>query len=308
LGTIIAGGTVTVTVNVSALNGGDVNDTVSVSSTTPDPNTANNTATGAITFVSVADLSVTKTSAPNPVVAGTNLIYTITASNAGPSTATNVVVKDTLPAQVSVVSATPSVGACSGGIPGNPAQPLICTLGSLNSSGAATITVIVKVAASTPDGTILVNNASISSDVNDPNNSNNVASANAPVIARTDLVIVKTSDKSIYKPSSIVSYTVTVTNNGPSDALAVVVTDNLPMLKQATYKLDTGGCTKNASPPTTLTCNMGTIPFGTSKSFNINELINGTKGLVSNTATAASSTIDPNLSNNTSTRTVTIGH
>jgi uncharacterized repeat protein (TIGR01451 family) len=65
------------------------------------------------------------------------------------------------------------------------------------------------------------------------------------------LAIVKTSNAAIYKPSSTIAYTVTVTNNGASDALAVIVTDNLPTIKQASYLSDTGGCTQSGL---TLTC------------------------------------------------------
>jgi uncharacterized repeat protein (TIGR01451 family) len=303
LGTIAAGSTAMVTVNFTALNGGNINDTASVSASTPDPNTANNTATGAVTYASSADVSITKTSAPNPVVAGTNLTYTITAHNAGPSTATNVVVKDTLPAQVAVVSATPSAGSCSGGIPGNPTQPLTCTLGSLNSGASATITVVVLVNSSVPNGTILINNASIASAANDPNNANNIATANSPVVAQADLAIVKTSDKPVYKPSSVVTYTIKVTNNGPSDALAVIVTDNLPTNPHASYQSDTGGCTKSGL---TLTCNLGTMPTGTSKSFNVYELVQGNPGSISNTASVTSSTSDVNAANNTSTLVVAV--
>jgi uncharacterized repeat protein (TIGR01451 family) len=120
---------------------------------------------------------------------------------------------------------------------------------------------------------------------------------------RADLAIVKTSDQSTYKPSSLITYTVTVTNLGPSDAQAVVVTDALPLTQQAIYLSDTGACTKSGN---TLTCNMGTLGVGQSKSFNINETVKGARGSVSNTATVTSSTTDPNTGNNTSTRTVTI--
>jgi uncharacterized repeat protein (TIGR01451 family) len=301
VGTLAAGGSTTIRVNVTANGAADVNDTASVSSSTPDPVTSNNSATGHVSFFPAADLSITKTRSPNPVVAGTNLTYTITASNAGPSPATNVVVTDTLPGQISVVSVTPSVGSCSGGIPGNPAQPLICTLGTLGFPGSATITVVVKVNPSTPDGTILINNAAISSDTNDPNNNNNVATANAPVVANGDLAITKTSDKPNYKPNALITYTVSVTNNGPSDSLAVVVTDNLPTVFQALYLNDTGGCTKSAL---TLTCNLGNMPVGTNKSFIVHMTVKGNRGTISNTASVASSTTDPTPGNNTSTITV----
>jgi len=235
-------------------------------------------------------------------------MYTISVSNSGPSTATNVVVKDTIPAQVSVLTATPSVGSCTAGISGNPLQPLTCTLGALNASGAgstASIIVVGVVASNVPDGTVVNNNATISSDVADPNNANNSATAAVTVHANADLAIVKTSDKLLYKPSSVITYTISVTNNGPSDALAVVVTDNLPTTMQAIYQSDTGGCTKSGL---ILTCNLGTMPVGTSKSFIMRELVKGSKGLVSNTASVNSSTLDPNSLNNSSTRTVTIGH
>jgi uncharacterized repeat protein (TIGR01451 family) len=276
---------------------GDVNDVATVSSSTPDPDTSNNQATGRVRFVSSADLSITKMSGPSPVVAGTNLTYTITASNAGPSPAVNVVVRDTLPGQTSVVSVTPGGGfQCSGGIPGNPAQPLICTLGTLNDGSSAIITVVVKVNASTPDGTILINNASISSDTSDLNNSNNVVTANAPVIALADLGITKTSDQPKYKPNALITYTVKVTNNGPSDSLAVIVTDNLPTTAQTLYLSDSGGCTKSGL---VLTCNMGDMSIGTSKSFDIRMKVKGNRGTITNNVSVASSTVDPVAGNNT---------
>jgi uncharacterized repeat protein (TIGR01451 family) len=308
LGTVVAGGSTTVTVSFTSSGNADVNDTATVSSSTPDPNSSNNSATGHVSFVASADLAISKVGLPNPVVAGTNLTYTISVSNTGPSAATNVVVKDTIPAQVSVLTTTPSVGSCTAGISGNPLQPLTCTLGTLTASGVgstASIVVTGVVASNVPNGTVVNNNATVSSGVADPNNANNSATAAVTVLAKADLAIVKTSDKLIYKPSSVITYTIAVTNNGPSDALAVIVTDNLPTTTQSIYQADTGGCTKSGL---TLTCNLGPMPVGTSKSFIMRELVKGSKGLVSNTASVNSSTVDPNASNNSSTRTVTIGH
>ncbi len=306
LGNLAVNATVTITVQVTANSQEDINDTATVTSSTPDPNLANNTATGVVHFTASADLAITKTASP-PFIAGANVTYTINVINNGPSAAPNVVVTDTLPGALSNVSFTPSQGSCTGGIPGNPAQPLTCTLGSLANGAGATITVIGKTDASTPNGTYINNNASVSSGAPDPNNGNNSASAVIQVVAQADLAIVKTSDKSIYKPSSTVVYTITVTNNGPSDAVAVVVTDNLPAIKQAIYQSDTGGCTRNALNPTVLTCNMGNVAAGATRSFQIYERINGSQGSVQNTASVASSTTDPNTGNNTSTLTVTVG-
>ena len=304
LGTEPSGGRTTITVQLTSNNQVDVNDTATVASSTPDPNPSNNTGQDSVSFRGVADLSLTKSDAPDPVTAGTNLTYTVNVTNNGPSSAPNVVVRDVLPVQVSVVSATPSQGSCSGTtVPGDPLQPLTCNLGTIGNGASASITVVVKVNQNTPNGTILINNASVSSDYADPNNGNNNATASTTVQTRADLVIVKTSDKPTYKPSSLITYTVTVVNNGPSDAQAVVVTDNLPTVQQVIYLSDTGGCTKSGS---ILTCNMGTLLVGQSKSFNINMTVKGSRGTVTNTATVSSTTTDPTPANNTSVLNVTV--
>jgi uncharacterized repeat protein (TIGR01451 family) len=61
-----------------------------------------------------ADLSITKTDSPDPAIVGNNLTYSIAVHNFGPDPATSVMVTDTLPGNVSFVSATPSQGSCSG--------------------------------------------------------------------------------------------------------------------------------------------------------------------------------------------------
>lgn len=304
LQTIAAGARKTVRVEFSSLESGDINDTATVSSATPDPDTGSNSATGRVSFSASANLSISKTGAPNPVVAGTDLVYTLTVGNAGPSTAGNVVVRDALPAQVSIVSANASQGTCNGGIPGSPMLPMICTLGSIASAGSATITITVRVSPSTPDGTILVNNATVESAAADPDNADNSASALTTVQARADLQVVKTSDAAVYKPSSLIAYTITVQNNGASDANAVVVTDNLPDTRQALYQSDTGGCTLAGN---VLTCQVGDMPVGSTRSFNVYLVVKGSRGNVSNTAIVNSATTDPNLANNASTRVVRVG-
>lgn len=80
-----------------------LSNTAIVSSGTPDPNLDNNTSTVVTPVIPVepsADLSVVKTSAPNPVQPGAALTYTLTVSNAGPDAAQNVVLTDTIPADL----------------------------------------------------------------------------------------------------------------------------------------------------------------------------------------------------------------
>nr|BAL52986.1 hypothetical protein HGMM_F04A11C04 [uncultured Acetothermia bacterium]BAL60158.1 hypothetical protein HGMM_OP4C794 [Candidatus Acetothermum autotrophicum] len=122
--------------------------------------------------LSTADLRITKSDAPDPVLVGNNLTYTLTVENLGPATAINVVVTDTLPGSVTFVSAVPSQGSCT-----YAAGIVTCNLGDINNGATATITIVVT---PTVPGTIL-NNASVSSDTADPNSDNDVSSAETTV-------------------------------------------------------------------------------------------------------------------------------
>ncbi|MCA1634493.1 MAG: DUF11 domain-containing protein, partial [Acidobacteria bacterium] len=119
------------------------------------------------------DLSITKTDSPDPVVAGNNLTYAITATNNGPDAATGVAVTDALPAGVTFVSATPSQGACSG------TSTVNCALGSLANGASATVSIVVT--ASTA-GT-LTNTATVTGIRPDPSAANNSATATTTVSA-----------------------------------------------------------------------------------------------------------------------------
>jgi uncharacterized repeat protein (TIGR01451 family) len=109
-----------------------------------------------------ADLSVTKTDSPDPVQVGQELTYTITVANAGPNPAANVTLSDTLPGTVTLVSAIPSQGTCSG------TTTITCNLGAIAASSSATVT--IKVIPNTDAD--LTNTASASSATADPNPAN----------------------------------------------------------------------------------------------------------------------------------------
>jgi len=67
----------------------------------------------AVAILAVTDLAATVTDAPDPVAASSNLVYTITVTNAGPSLAADVALTDVLPAGVAFISALPSQGSCA---------------------------------------------------------------------------------------------------------------------------------------------------------------------------------------------------
>jgi uncharacterized repeat protein (TIGR01451 family) len=122
---------------------------------------------GGATAAASADLSITKTASADPALVGGALGYTLTVSNAGPATATNVSVTDPLPANVSFISATPSQGSCT-----QAAGTVSCGLGTLASGSQATITIQVS---PTAKGS-LTNTARVSADQSDPTSGDNTAS------------------------------------------------------------------------------------------------------------------------------------
>ncbi|MBJ6751872.1 beta strand repeat-containing protein [Geomonas anaerohicana] len=130
---------------------------------------------------------------------------------------------------------------------------------------------------------------------------NHTISATFAIATVADLAIVKTSDQTVYATFSIITYNVTVTNNGPAAAGSVVVTDNLPA--HASYQSNTGSCMLSSKK---LTCNLGTVGAGQSRTFQITESTQGWHGTITNVTTVTSSTTDNNLSNNSSTSVVTV--
>jgi uncharacterized repeat protein (TIGR01451 family) len=128
-----------------------------------------------ITPPAEADLSITKSADPDPVVPGGLLVYTLTITNHGPDDATGVVVEDILPAEVTFDLGSSSASCLeSGGL-------VTCNIGDVvaGNSVRVTVGVIVDSAAA---GTI-TNIATVSSDVADSDPSNDSASADTGILS-----------------------------------------------------------------------------------------------------------------------------
>ena len=165
--------TYTASCSIAATATGTLSNTATVSSSITDPTPGNNSATDSDTLSPSTDLALTKTDSPDPVIVGNNLTYTITATNNGSSAATGVVITDTLPANVTLVSATSSQGSCSG------IATVSCTIGSLNNGANATATIVVTPTVAGP----LSNTASVSGTESDPRPGNNSSTATTTVNA-----------------------------------------------------------------------------------------------------------------------------
>jgi uncharacterized repeat protein (TIGR01451 family) len=121
-----------------------------------------------------ADLSLTKAASPNPVRVGEELTYTLTARNNGPSLVLEVNLSDSLPADVTFVSASFPPGTCfhSGGT-------VTCGLGQALGTGSSRQAIIVV--RPTKAGRI-TNSAEVHSNAFDPFPSNNTATVTTDVV------------------------------------------------------------------------------------------------------------------------------
>ncbi|HXK30135.1 MAG TPA: SBBP repeat-containing protein, partial [Candidatus Binatia bacterium] len=158
-----------------------------------------------------ADLSVTKSDSPDPVRVGDDLTYTITVTNNGPNDATGVVLTDTLPAGVVLVSATPGAGSCV------VTTTVDCDLGGLINGASATVTVVVT---TTAKGT-LVNTVSVAGEQADPDIRDNTATART-VATLANLIVKKLQAVAAAIPGSDVVIDDTTTNSGKVGAGASV--------------------------------------------------------------------------------------
>jgi uncharacterized repeat protein (TIGR01451 family) len=126
----------------------------------------------AVTLEAVSDLAITRLTQLSPIGTGSNQIYTITVSNAGPSAATGVSLTDTLAAGVSFVSAVSSQGGCS-----HSAGIILCSLGEMNPGD----TVSIQIEAIPLTAGSLTNTVTVGGNQLDLNTANNNALAVATV-------------------------------------------------------------------------------------------------------------------------------
>ena len=163
--------------------------------------------------VGSADLAVSMTG-PVTAAAGTNITYSITVQNAGPSAADDVSLFDAIPPGLTLVSVT---GACTS---------LPCSLGSLPNDETRTASVTFAIPVNYSGADPIVNTASVttrSEDTFQENNSTSVSTALFAPVA--DLAITNTNGVSTVVAGATTTYTITVTNAGPTTATNAVVTD-----------------------------------------------------------------------------------
>ncbi|HXA18283.1 MAG TPA: DUF11 domain-containing protein [Thermoanaerobaculia bacterium] len=303
----------TITASSPPTASGTFSTTATVSSTTPDPDSNDNTFAVDVIIQPSSDFGMALSASPNPVNAGTNLTWTMTVTNNGPSTGINASADLPLPPPTTFVSvagppgwscATPSVGA-NGSV--------TCSLTStINSGASATFTVVSQVPSSLAAGTTLSATATVSSP-DDSIAANDSATASVQSAVVFDLGITKARTPGLVLPGSSQQYTIIVTNSGPSDAAGVTMNDVLPAPLRFASLVSPGGWSCTAPTPGTngtITCSIPSLAASVVATFTVNVVVDPatTAGTaINNTATVTASVPDSNGSNNSATASAAVG-
>ena len=281
LGTLAAGATRSIQVRFLVPSSfpapGPVTNIVTATSPTdPTPNSASATTD----VQALSTLTLTK-SGPASAIPGTTVIYTIMVTNSGPSDAQNVVVDDPTPVGLTLVS---NSGDCVVAYP--------CTFASLPVGGTRTIVSTFAVPADYAVSSItnIVTATALFS-------ANPVSATTiTPVTPQADLEITKRAEPNPVVAGTALTYTLTITNHGPSDASGVVVTDVLPA---GVSLVTVGGAGWNCVPNNPINCTRATLASGAVAAIQIVVSVNpGATGSLTNSTGIASGTADPNASNN----------
>jgi uncharacterized repeat protein (TIGR01451 family) len=286
------------------INPGTITELFGANSSWADPNNNNNTVTVSTAYQPVvSDLAVTGSGAPPTVAVGNNITYTGSVSNGGPDAAVNTVLTIPLDAKTFFQSltgpagfscTTPAVGA--GGI-------IQCTNASFASGGSGSYTLVVQVNPALTIAGSVSQPITISSNNSDPQLANNSVTVTTPytVPPSADLSVTKSTVSSSIAPGGTLTYTIVMTNNGPSAATTVVMTDTLPasLLYQSIAAPAGFSCTTPAIGATgTISCTGATLANGGTATFTlVTQVAGSATGTIANSAAASSATNDPNGGN-----------
>src|SRR3954447_2595789 len=281
IGSLINGASASITVTATIVAAGSFDNFATVAATQPDPvpgNNTDNTGNGG-TAVAAADLQMVKTlTVGGPTFhAGDSIQYSLQVTNNGPSTATTVQISDT-PSNLTITNVTG--GGCS--------FPLPCTIASLANGASVTITVTATITAAGA----FDNSASVIAVEFDPNLTNNTDNTGngGSAVASADVQVVKTlTTGGPFHAGDVIHYSVTVTNNGPSTANNVQVTDTPSNL--AITVVSSTNC--SAFP-----CTIPSLANGASEIIAVTATITAA-GAFDNSASVTATEFDPVPGNNT---------
>lgn len=258
--------------------------TATVIGNVPDPDPSNDTASHTTPLAARADLALTKDDGLSEAVAGGQMTYTLTVANLGPSASTGGRVEDVLPPGLTFAGSTDGCSEVSGTV--------TCAFSTLAARSSLDLSFVVDIAADA-EGPI-DNQASVVGDDQDLDPANDVASHRTPIVRRADLRLAKDDGVAMAAPGDTLTYSLTVTNDGPSDSaggrLSDVLADGLA------FRGSVDGCSEAAG---TVTCPVPPLAVGASavSTFDV-RLDSDLSATVINTARIEGDDPDPDTGNN----------
>ena len=286
-GNFLVGNSKTLTITATANQTGNYTNIASVSGNETDVNLTNNSATAETNPVNISDLTVLKTVSNATPLVGSQIIFTVTVTNNGPSNSQNVVVNDLLESGYTYVSSSATLGFYD-------STTGIWNIGNLTNGNVASLMMTVTV----NNSGNYSNTATVTQSFTDPNPSDNTSTVTTTPVPTSDLIVTKTVDNQTPLMGQNVTFTIEVTNAGPSDATGIIVAEALPSGYTYVSHSVTVGSYNLAQ------WNLGSLANGTTEVLTIVALVNPT-GDYTNTASAFGNELDQNISNNTSSSTPT---
>jgi uncharacterized repeat protein (TIGR01451 family) len=250
-----------------------------------------------------ADLKVTVNDSKTVTVAGAPDTYSINVINLGPGAVVGASITDAFPTVFTNISYTATQ---TGGASGFSAS------GNGNIQDLVNMPVASKIAykakgkvSSTATGT-LVNTATVvlPADVSDPNPGNNSASDSDTIVFKADLKITVTDGKIAASAGTKNTYTIVVTNGGPSNVTSAIIQDTFPPSFNSVIftASQTGGATGFTATGTGNINNTVNMPAMSKIIYRATGTIStSATGSISDTASITSGVSDPNTANNTAT-------
>lgn len=263
----------------------------------------------------LGDLVITKTDSSSTYTPGAQIQYNIVVTNRGPDSAPSFNVIDNVPAVITdlTVGCTPAIRCGTNSSNGN---NISFTHASLfrqqDGDYQLTITISGRVASGASGN--LSNTASViapnNSRFRDPHPNNNTITDTDTQLSVYDLAITKTDGVDTYTATNPITYTVVVTNNGPSNALGITITDAIPpQIASWTWVCRTvvnaNGCTGVTGSTSDFTdTNVDIVRTGRVE-YTVTAYPSGLSQDISNTASVSFPTgpqfVDPDLTNNSAT-------
>ncbi len=283
-----------VAVDVDPETRGTISNTAVVSGVETDSDPGNDSDSEDTVVEASADLDLAK-EAPVSVSRGDSFDVSLTVTNLGQSDAFGVVVDDPTPQGLTFDGAT---APCDGGFP--------CDLGALEAGASAAITVSLTIPVDYDGPDPITNTASVSAETPDPVSGNNLA-ATTTAVDRTpeaDLVVAKSGPPTV-APGSAITWSVTVTNDGPDQASDAELVDTIPA--GLVFASASTGCGEAAG---VVTCLLGDLAAHESATVAITATVPvdyaGSDPIV-NTATVGSAVADPDDTNDSDSASTALG-